>query len=49
MVSYVGFKPFSKDVTVAAGVTNADAMLDIETVNEQVIVPGNASAARWKR
>jgi len=39
-VSYVGFKPFSKDVTVAAGVTNADAMLDIETVNEQVIVPG---------
>ena len=39
-VSYVGFKPFSKDVTVAAGVTNADAMLDIETVNEQVIVRG---------
>jgi TonB-dependent receptor len=39
-VSYVGFKPFSKDVTVASGVTNADAMLDIETVNEQVIVPG---------
>jgi TonB-dependent receptor len=39
-VSYVGFKPFSKEVTVAAGVTNGDAMLDIETVNEQVIVPG---------
>jgi outer membrane receptor protein involved in Fe transport len=40
-VSYVGFKPFSKDVTVAAGgVTNADAVLDIETVNEQIIVPG---------
>src|SRR5258708_6500281 len=39
-VSYVGFKPFSKDVTAAAGVTSADAMLDIETVNEQVIVPG---------
>src|SRR5882762_8938790 len=40
-VSYVGFKPFSKDVTVASGsVTNADAALDIETVNEQVIVPG---------
>src|SRR3981081_2492328 len=29
-VSYVGFKPFSKDVTVAAGVTNADAALEIE-------------------
>src|SRR5216684_3088676 len=29
-VSYVGFKPFSKDVTVAAGVTNADAMLRSE-------------------
>jgi TonB-dependent receptor len=39
-VSYLGFKPFSKEVTVGAGVTNADAMLDIETVNEQVIVPG---------
>src|ERR1700682_3986539 len=39
-VSYVGFKPFSKDVTVAAGVTNADAALDIETVNEQIIVRG---------
>ena len=39
-VSYVGFKPFSKDVTVASGVTNADAMLDIETVNERIIVPG---------
>src|SRR6266849_6593727 len=39
-VTYVGFKPFSKDVTVAAGVTNADAMLDIESVNQQVIVRG---------
>ena len=40
-VSYVGFKPFSKDVTVASGgVTNADAALEIETVNEQIIVPG---------
>ncbi len=39
-VTYVGFKPFSKDVTVAAGVTNADAMLDIESVNDQVIVRG---------
>ena len=40
-VSYVGFKPFSKDVNVASGsVTNADAALEIETVNEQIIVPG---------
>jgi len=39
-VSYVGFKPFSKDVTVAVGVTSADAMLDIESVNDQVIVRG---------
>src|SRR5467141_55912 len=39
-VSYIGFKPFSKDMTVASGVTTADAVLDIETVNEQVIVPG---------
>src|SRR5712664_1645923 len=40
-VSYLGFKPFSKDVTVAsAGVINADAALEIETVNEQIIVPG---------
>jgi TonB-dependent receptor len=39
-VTYVGFKPFSKEVTVGAGVTNADAMLDIESVNDQVIVRG---------
>src|SRR6266850_4491630 len=40
-VSYVGFKLFSKDVNVASGsVTNADAALEIETVNEQIIVPG---------
>src|SRR5467141_4708089 len=40
-VSYVGFKPFSKDVTVASGsVTNADAALEIETLNERIIVPG---------
>ncbi len=40
-VSYVGFKEFSKEVTVASGgVTNADAALEIEAVNEQVIVPG---------
>src|SRR5467141_2597821 len=39
-VSYVGFKPFSKDVTVVSGVTNADAVLDIEAVNQEVIVRG---------
>jgi TonB-dependent receptor len=39
-VTYVGFKPFSKEVTIGAGVTNADAMLDIESVNDQVIVRG---------
>src|SRR3984893_9676060 len=40
-ISYVGFKPFSMDVTVASGATaDADAVLEIETVNEQVIVRG---------
>src|ERR1700674_4484510 len=40
-VSYVGFKPFSKDVTVASGgMANVDAELQVETVNEQVIVRG---------
>src|ERR1700694_1472697 len=40
-VSYVGFKRFSKEVTVASGgVTNADATLDIEAVNQEVIVRG---------
>jgi TonB-dependent receptor len=40
-ISYVGFKPFSKDVAVASGtVATEDAVLDIETVNEQVIVRG---------
>jgi len=40
-ISYVGFKPYSKEVTVApgAGVTE-DAVLGIESVNEQVIVRG---------
>jgi TonB-dependent receptor len=39
--SYVGFKPFSKEVTVASGgVTNSDAALEIETVNQEVIVRG---------
>jgi len=40
-ISYVGFTPFSKQVTVAAGgTTNVDAELQIETVAEQVIVRG---------
>ena len=40
-VSYVGFKPFSRDVTVASGVAaNLDAELQVEEVNEQVIVRG---------
>src|ERR1700732_686132 len=40
-VSYVGFKPFSKDVTVTSGAAvDADAALELETVNEQVIVRG---------
>ncbi|HKV63604.1 MAG TPA: TonB-dependent receptor [Candidatus Acidoferrum sp.] len=40
-VSYVGFKSYSKDVTVASGGSvNEDAVLAIETVNEQVIVRG---------
>jgi len=40
-ISYVGFKPFSTDVTVASGGSaNVDAELQVETVNEQVIVRG---------
>jgi TonB-dependent receptor len=40
-ISYVGFKPFSKDVTIGSGAgVNEDAVLEIETVNEQVIVRG---------
>ena len=40
-VSYVGFKPFSREVTIASGgVENVDPVLEIETVNEQVIVRG---------
>src|SRR6266849_4172165 len=40
-ISYVGFKPFSTDVTVASGGSaSEDAALEIETVNEQVIVRG---------
>jgi TonB-dependent receptor len=40
-ISYVGFSPFSKQVTVASGGTvDVDAELQIETVTEQVIVRG---------
>src|SRR3989475_10208835 len=40
-VSYVGFKPFSREVTIASGgVENVDPVLEIETVSEQVIVRG---------
>jgi TonB-dependent receptor len=40
-ISYVGFKSFSKDVTVASGGTaDVDAQLQIETVTDQVIVKG---------
>jgi TonB-dependent receptor len=40
-ISYVGFKPFSKDVTVASGgAVDVEAELQIETVSEQVIVKG---------
>jgi len=40
-ISYVGFKTFSKEVTVTSGAAaNVDAVLDIETVNEEVIVRG---------
>jgi TonB-dependent receptor len=40
-VSYVGFKPFSKEVNVTSGGTeNVASELEIETVSEQVIVRG---------
>lgn len=40
-ISYFGFSPFSANVTIApGGVANVDAVLQIETVNEQVIVRG---------
>ena len=40
-ISYVGFKTLSKDVTVPSGsVVKADTVLQIESVNEQVIVRG---------
>jgi TonB-dependent receptor len=40
-ISYVGFKTFSKEVTVtSSSVANVDAVLEIETVSEEVIVRG---------
>jgi TonB-dependent receptor len=40
-VLYMGFAPFSKEVTVTSGeVSNVDAVLQIEGVNERVIVRG---------
>ena len=40
-ISYVGFKPFSQDVTVASGnAVTVDAVMEIATVNEEVIVRG---------
>src|ERR1700674_3240860 len=40
-VSYVGFKPFSKDVTVTSGAAvDADAALELMTVNQSIIVRG---------
>jgi TonB-dependent receptor len=40
-ISYVGFKPLFKDVIVTSGaVADADIVLEIETLNDQVIVRG---------
>src|ERR1700676_21417 len=40
-ISYVGFKTASQEVTVTSGaVANVDAVLDIETVSQEVIVRG---------
>src|ERR1700674_4680082 len=40
-VLYMGFAPFSKEVTVTSGeVSNVEAVLQIEGVNERVIVRG---------
>src|SRR6202011_2980174 len=40
-VAYLGFDPFSKDVTVGSGATvNVDAVLQIATVSQEVIVRG---------
>ena len=40
-ISYVGFKPFSKEVTVTSGGTeNIEAVLEIESVSDQIIVRG---------
>jgi outer membrane receptor protein involved in Fe transport len=40
-ISYVGFKPFSQEVSITSGSSaKVEAVLDISTVNEQVIVRG---------
>jgi TonB-dependent receptor len=39
-ITYVGFKTFSREVTVTSGTVEIDAVLEIETVNEEVIVRG---------
>src|SRR6202011_5189338 len=40
-ISYVGFKPFSQDVTVASGnAVTVDAAMEIATVSQEVIVRG---------
>ena len=40
-ISYVGFKPFTREVTVTSGtVANVDAVLEIATVSQEVIVRG---------
>ena len=40
-ISYLGFDPFSKDVNVGSGAAvNVDAVLQIATVNQEVIVRG---------
>jgi outer membrane receptor protein involved in Fe transport len=40
-ISYVGFKPFSRELAVTSGsAANVDAVLEIETVSQEVIVRG---------
>jgi TonB-dependent receptor len=40
-ISYVGFKPFSREVVITPGtIANVEAVLDIGTVNQEIIVRG---------
>jgi hypothetical protein len=49
-ISYVGFKPYSKEVTVGSGSgVTEDAALEIESVNEQVIVRGERELHVWRK